>query len=199
MSSVNVTVSGSGTVAATVSGGVGPQGPAGPAGTGVQSVNALTGAVQIIAGSNVTVLTGGTTVSISATGGGGGGSGTITSVNGQTGATVVLSAVDVTAAAAVHTHGTSDVTLFRAAASDAAPVQSVNGKTGTLVLSAVDVTAAGTAVLLSLNGLTGAASIVAGSGVSVAAGGTTVTVSSLSSLTAAQAGALAYLQWRSFK
>jgi hypothetical protein len=43
---------------------------------------------------------------------------------------------------------------------------------------------------LSLNGLTGAASIVAGSGVSVAAGGTTVTVSSLASLTAAQAGAI---------
>lgn len=69
------------------------------------------------------------------------GSAPVQSVNGSTG-TVVLSAASVTAAAAIHTHSTSDVTGFSAAASAAAPVQSVNGKTGTISLAAADVTAA---------------------------------------------------------
>jgi hypothetical protein len=55
-------------------------------------------------------------------------------------------------------------------------------------------------VVNGLNGLTGTITIV-GEGISVAAAGTTITLtgSAGSSLTAAQAGALAYLQWRSFR
>ncbi len=45
--------------------------------TGVTSVNGLTGAVNVVAGSNVTVTTSGTSISIASTGGGG--SGTVTS------------------------------------------------------------------------------------------------------------------------
>lgn len=64
----------------------------------VSSVNALTGALTISAGDNVTVTTAGSSITIAA---GGGGAGNVASVNGQDG-TVVLSAVDVTAAAATH-------------------------------------------------------------------------------------------------
>jgi len=66
--------------------------------TAVASVNGLSGAITIAAGDNVTVTTAGSSITIAA---GGGGGGAVDSVNGQTG-TVVLSAVDVTAADALH-------------------------------------------------------------------------------------------------
>jgi hypothetical protein len=66
----------------------------------VASVNGLAGAITIAAGDNVTVTTAGSSITIAA-GGGGGGGGAVDSVNDQTG-TVVLSAVDVTAADALH-------------------------------------------------------------------------------------------------
>jgi len=70
-----------------------------------------------------------------------GGTGTVSSVNGATGA-VTLTSVSVSAASAVHTHTTTDISGFTAAAAAAAPVQSVNSKTGAVLLSATDVTAA---------------------------------------------------------
>jgi hypothetical protein len=66
---------------------------------GVSSVNGLQGTLTIAAGDNVTVSTAGTTITIEAAAGGGGGD--VASVNGQTG-TVVLSVLDLTAAAATH-------------------------------------------------------------------------------------------------
>lgn len=124
----------SGTVAITVTGGVGPKGDDGAG--GVATVNGLTGNLQVIAGNNVLVAAGGTTVSITSTA-----SGNVASVNGLTG-TIVLTHTSLTAAAAVHTHSTSDVTGFAAAASSAAPVQSVNGRTGAVALVTTDLTAA---------------------------------------------------------
>ena len=85
---------------------------------------------NITAGSNVTVTELSGTYTISSTGGSGGG---ITSVNGDTGPTVVLDNTDVGAAATVHTHTASNVTDFDTAASAAAPIQSlVQGSNVTL-------------------------------------------------------------------
>jgi hypothetical protein len=66
---------------------------------GVSGVNGLQGALTIAAGDNVTVSTAGSTITIAAAAGGGGGD--VESVNGFTG-TVILSALDVTAASATH-------------------------------------------------------------------------------------------------
>ena len=56
--------------------------------SGVSSLEGLTGALQLVAGSNVTITDNGTdTITISASGGGGGGSGTVTSVGLTTGTT----------------------------------------------------------------------------------------------------------------
>jgi hypothetical protein len=59
----------------------------------VQTLNTLTGAVSIVAGSNVTITTSGTTISVAASAGGG----SVSSVNTKTGA-VTLSFGDVSAA-----------------------------------------------------------------------------------------------------
>ena len=62
----------------------------------------------------------------------------VASVNNATG-TVVLTSLSVSAASAVHTHTTSDVVGFEAAAAAAAPVQSVSGRTGVISLAVADV------------------------------------------------------------
>jgi hypothetical protein len=164
------------TVGVSISGGIGPQGAAGAG--GVTKLNTHTGAITLVGagGASVSSVTaaGGATITITAGSGGGGGGGLVDSVNGLTG-TVVLSNVSVSAASAVHTHTTTDVASFTAAAAAAAPVQNVNGSTGAVVLNAAAVTAAGTAVLTQLNGLTGAVQI-AGVNVTVAAAGTAITI-----------------------
>jgi len=101
----------------------------------VETLNGLNGALTVAAGSNVTVATQGATLTISAAGD------AVSSVNGKTGA-VVLTSASVSAASAVHTHVTSDITGFTAAAAAAAPVASVNGSTGTVVLTHTSVSAA---------------------------------------------------------
>jgi len=63
----------------------------------------------------------------------------VQSVQGRTGA-VVLTRIDLTAAALSHTHSTADITSFSAAASAAAPVQSVAGRSGAVQLVAADIT-----------------------------------------------------------
>ena len=96
-------------------------------------------------------------------------------------------AAQVGAAAASHTHTTTDVVSFTAAAASAAPVQSVQGRTGTVVLTRADITAAASIhthttsditgyTLTSLNGLSGTLTLAAGSNVTVTTAGSTITV-----------------------
>jgi hypothetical protein len=87
----------------------------------VVSVNGLTGTLTIAAGSNVTVSTTGSSITIAAESGG-----DVVSVNGQTGE-VVLSVVDVTAASAIHasqhqTGGTDEIPAVVTTASITASV-----------------------------------------------------------------------------
>lgn len=84
----------------------------------------------------------------------------VQSVAGKTGA-VTLGTADITGlqtaldskqaagsyAAASHTHSTSDITDFNTAASAAAPVQSVAGRTGAVLLSAADISGLSAAVI----------------------------------------------------
>ena len=102
----------------------------------------------------------------------------VVSVNGYTGV-VALTIDDITAASATHTHSMAEV------ADITFPVNSVNGQTGTVSLTSVDVSAASAvhthiasevtdltsvANVVSVNGITGTPSIVAGSGITVASG-----------------------------
>jgi len=222
-------------ISITVSSGVGPQGPAGATGgTATQTVvNGLTGTITIV-GSGITVAAGGTTITLTSAGGG-----AVSSVNGKVGA-VTLAAVDVTAAAASHTHDAGEVTsgtfniariptISYTALSDvpasftpashthdasaiqagtlatarlpiatataigvasassglaitaggalSANVRSVAGRTGDVTLTGSDVSG----VVTTLNSLSGAVEIAAGSNITVSAGGTTVTIASTAS------------------
>jgi hypothetical protein len=117
----------------------------------VLSLNGITGAMSIAAGSNVTVLASGTAVTISATGGGGG---SVDSVNGQTG-TVTLQADDVSAASSTHTHTASQITDFETEAAKYGPVVSVAGITGTVSIVAGDnvtVSTSGSSITISAAG-----------------------------------------------
>lgn len=62
----------------------------------------------------------------------------VKSVNGRTGV-VSLQALDLTAAASIHTHTTSDIVGFTAAIGTTAPVKSVAGRTGVITLTTADV------------------------------------------------------------
>jgi hypothetical protein len=111
----------------------------------------------------------------------------VQTVQGRTG-NVVLTLVDLTAAAASHTHSTADVIGLTAAASAAAPVQTVQGRTGNVVLTLVDLTAAAAShthsttdlqsftYVRSVNNLTGTLSIVAGDNIVVTSSGESVTI-----------------------
>lgn len=142
----------------------------------VVSLNGLTGTLTIAAGSNVTVSTAGSTITIAASGGG---SGDVASVNGLTG-TVVLTHTSVSAAAAVHGHNADQITTEGnyGAFSDG------DGNLGDALYSIASVLDGKAAVaatnvsrVISLNTITGAMSIVAGSLVSVATAGTAITIS----------------------
>lgn len=158
--SVSVSASGTG-VSVSSNGGIGPAGFLTPAGT---SAN-LYGVLQMVAGSGITISTTSgqfTIASYDTTAAAG--FAPVQSVAGRTGS-VVLQAADVTAGTfniariptisytalsnvpatfspSSHTHSTTDVVSFTAAASAAAPVQSVQGQTGVVSLSRVDLTAA---------------------------------------------------------
>jgi hypothetical protein len=108
----------------------------------------------------------------------------VSSVNGQAG-TVSLTSVEVSAASAVHTHAMADVTDL------AFPVSSVNGQTGTVSLTSVEVSAASAvhthvasdvtdltsvANVVSVNGITGTPSIVAGTNVTVTTAASSITI-----------------------
>lgn len=153
-----VSVSGGTAVAITVGGGIGPAGFITAPGT---STNAF-GTFQLTAGNGITITTSAgqfqiasynTTQAASFA--------PIQSVAGRTG-NVVLQAADVTAGTfaiariptisytalsnvptsftpAAHTHSTTDVVSFTAAASAAAPVQNVAGRTGAISLTTADV------------------------------------------------------------
>jgi hypothetical protein len=156
----------------------------------VQSLNAQTGSLSIVAGSNVTVTTAAGSITIASGGGGGGGGiGNVTSVAGRTGTVVltvsdidnftsVANVVSVAGRTGVVTLGASDVTNFTSVAN----VVSVQGRTGVVSLTTADVTAASSShghnYVLSLNSLTGTPSIVAGSNVTVSTSSSSITVSS---------------------
>lgn len=156
-----VSVSGGTAVAIEVGGGIGPAGFITAPGT---ATNAF-GTFQLVSGDGVTITTNAgqfviasyntaTVASLAP----------VQSVAGRTGA-VTLQAADVTAgtfaiariptisytalsnvpatfAPEAHTHGTADVAGLTAAASAAAPVQSVNGLTGAVTIARADLTAA---------------------------------------------------------
>lgn len=158
--SINVTVSGT-SVGVSVSAGIGPAGFITAPGTNTSAF----GTFQLVPGSGVTISTSAgqyqiasyntTQVASFAP---------VQSVAGRTGA-VVLQAADITAgtfaigriptigytalsgvpttfAPSSHTHSTTDVISFTAAAAAAAPVQSVQARTGAVVLTRADITAA---------------------------------------------------------
>ena len=128
----------------------------------VQALNAQTGNLSIVAGSNVTVTTAAGSITIAS---GGGGVGNVTSVAGRTGA-VVLTVSDI-----------GNITSV-------ANVSSVQGRTGVVSLTTADVSAASAThahnYVQALNSQTGSLSIVAGSNVTVttAAGSITIAGSS---------------------
>jgi hypothetical protein len=114
----------------------------------------------------------------------------VKSVQGRTG-DVVLNLEDVTGAAAVHTHATTDIVGLTASIQSFANVKSVQGRTGDVVLTLEDVTGAaavhthGTtdivgfttvANVVSVNGITGTPSIVAGANVTVTTSASSIVV-----------------------
>jgi hypothetical protein len=169
--SISVTVTGETTISLTVSpetavsvlasGGIGPAGFLTAPGT---STNAF-GTFQVQAGPGVTIsTTSGVFQIASYSTTEAAGFAPVQSVAGRTGA-VVLQAADITAgtldiariptisytalsnvpatfAPEAHTHGTADIVGLTAAASAAAPVQSVNGLTGAVTIARADLTAA---------------------------------------------------------
>jgi hypothetical protein len=126
--SINVTVVGSTGINATIGNSDGVQVAIGTTFVGNGGVPSL----QVAAGANITVTTTSGVFTIV------GRDVPVQSVNGKTGS-VSLTASDLTAALAVHTHSTTDVVGFTAAASAAAPVQQVAGRTGVISLVAGDV------------------------------------------------------------
>lgn len=120
----------------------------------------------------------------------------VSSVQSRTGA-VVLTLADLTGAAAVHTHSTSDVVGLTTAISANSPVSSVQSRTGAVVLTLADLTGAAAvhthstsdvvglttiANVVSVNGITGKPTIVAGNGVTVSTSGSNITIESGSGL-----------------
>jgi hypothetical protein len=156
-----VSVSGGTAVDITVGGGIGPAGFITAPGT---ATNAF-GTFQLVSGDGVTITTNaGQFVIASYDTAAVAGLAPVQSVAGRTGA-VTLQAADITAgtldiariptisytalsnvpatfAPEAHTHGTADVVGLTAAASAAAPVQSVNGLTGAVTIARADLTAA---------------------------------------------------------
>ena len=158
--SINVTVAGT-SVGVAVTSGIGPAGFITAPGT---ATNAF-GTFQLTAGNGITITTSAgqfQVASYSTTQAAG--FAPVQSVAGRTGA-VTLQAADVTAGTfaiariptisytalsnvptsftpSAHTHGTADVVGLTAAASAAAPVQSVNGLTGAVTIARADLTAA---------------------------------------------------------
>jgi hypothetical protein len=156
--SVSITVSGGNTTAISVGGGIGPAGFLNNQGT---ATNAF-GTFQLAAGDGITISTSVGQFQISSYGTAAVSSlSPVQSVAGRVGA-VQLQASDVTAGTfaiariptisytalanaptslnpSAHTHSTSDVVSFTAAAAAAAPVQSVAGRVGAISLAVADV------------------------------------------------------------
>jgi hypothetical protein len=107
-----------------------------------------------------------------------------------------LSNVPVSFAPSTHTHSTADIQSFTAAAAAAAPVQSVQGRTGTISFTRADLTAAAAththavsdvtnftnvANVVSVYGVTGAVEITGGGIVSVSRAGNTISINAAAS------------------
>lgn len=128
-SQVGVNVGAANAVQVGTSAGVGP--PIVVTGSGTTLVG-VAGINPFVAGPNITLTTAGGSITIA------GPEPRVHSVNFKTG-TVLLSVVDLTAAAAVHTHTTAQIALFSAAAAGFSPVQSVAGKTGDVTIETSDI------------------------------------------------------------
>lgn len=127
-----VTVTNGDSVTVSVTGGIGPTIIVN--GTSTSVVGSI-GVQPFIAGQNVTITTTGGGISILAA------NPPVASVQGKVG-TISLSVSDLTAAAEVHTHSTSQISLFTTAVRGLNSVFSVQGKTGTVTLTVSDITAA---------------------------------------------------------
>lgn len=130
--------------------GVGP--PVVVTGSGTTLVG-VAGVNPFVAGENITLTTTGGSIGIAAA------NPRVYSVNFQTG-TVLLSVADLTAAAAVHTHTTAQISMFSAAAASFSPVQSVAGRTGNVSIATSDVAGLDAAIaasgkVSSVQGMTG--------------------------------------------
>jgi hypothetical protein len=169
MASVSVTVSGGSQIVADVGGvtaatveiasSVSPtptfsvSSGIGPAAFISGTATAVIGVNPIAAGANITVSTASGTFTVI------GRDVPVQSVQGRVG-NVVLTLLDLTAAAQSHTHSTTQIVGLTAAASAASPVQSVQGRTGTVTLTLLDLTAAAqshTHSTTQITGLTAAA------------------------------------------
>ena len=126
-----IVIQGTSQIQVTVSPGIGPSVVVNGTAT---SIFGTAGINPFVAGANITISTTGGGITIV------GRNPPIETVQGRTG-NVILSAADVTAASAIHTHSTSQITAFATAASLAAPVQSVAGRTGVVSLTTTDISA----------------------------------------------------------
>ena len=155
---INVTVSGGTTIVASVDGedsgslsisdpvnvsqDVVVEGGIGPAAFIDTAASTIIGAFPFQGGPGITISTASGSLSINGrTDSQVVGLAPVQSVNGKSG-TVSLTVADITAAPAVHTHGTSDITGLTARIQEFATVSSVNGHTGTVSLTVQDLTAA---------------------------------------------------------
>ena len=139
---------------------------------GVASLNGLTGAVSLAAGTNVTLTPSGNTITIASTGGGGG-SGGVPSVNGITGAVNLLAGTNLSI-----TPSGGNLTF-------AAGFTSLNGLTGAVSLAAgsnVTLTPSGNTITIgssggvpSVNGITGPVNLLAGTNISITPAGGNLT------------------------
>lgn len=126
---MSVTLTGGDNIQVSISAGIGPSVIVNGTSTAIVGT---AGVNPFIAGANITITTTGGGITVI------GREPPVHSVNGKSG-TVVLSVSDLTAAAASHTHLTSQISSFSAAASSFAPVQSVAGRTGAVSLTTTDV------------------------------------------------------------
>jgi hypothetical protein len=126
---MSVTLAGGSNIQVSISAGIGPSVIVNGTSTAIVGT---AGVNPFVAGANITITTTGGGITVI------GRDPPVHSVNGKSG-TVVLSVTDLTAAAVSHTHTTTDIAAFSAAAASFSPVQSVAGRTGSVALTTTDI------------------------------------------------------------
>lgn len=176
---MSVTITNGNAIQVGISAGIGPTVVVNGTST---SIVGTAGVNPFVAGANITITTTGGGITVI------GRDPPVYSVNGKSG-TVVLSVVDITAAAASHTHLTSEISSFSAAAASFAPVQSVAGRAGAVSLTTADVSGLTAAIqtfakVASVQGKTGTVTLSV-SDITAAAASHTHSTTDVSGLTAA--------------